>query len=524
MNEAIESRSPQIDSPVKRLPLVGICFAALSLAYIGWSTSDQLGEYGGDNAVYLLTAQHYSPWGGPPSEVASETAANSVFPPLYPLLLAALGGAESIVIAHLITTGCLLLGFAAFFKWSKLLGVGGGTALAGALVVAIVPGVYFHALSILSENLFLLLTLGAFLFAAAHEQTGRKDLLWPVVLLVSAAALTRTAGLVLVFAFLLYLLLRRTPRWWLYASATIAAPALWGMAKPAKAGYFAVLLESYAAGGSPSLQVAMQIVALWNGWLQNFSVIGAGPLVAGIALVLGLGSAAQRAASGKLDGLYVLGYIAQVAIWPFPAEAQRLLVVLLPILIAQSLALLATLRTFSVGGQRISATATYLTILVASLIPTLAQSVARFFSAPPDIQDVRHNISWYGHDSGRSRIAAMFDLELARGMQAIPTHAPSDACIYTVKPSLVALFSGRRGRFPPPSSEPDEKFQSTIELGECEYFLMTAYASPTYRTPMYPMDRLRSRLIRLVTTSVAVGGNDLEVTVLARISRDRSQN
>ncbi|MBI2802874.1 MAG: hypothetical protein HYX63_21810 [Gammaproteobacteria bacterium] len=64
--------------------LTGLAFA--------WSASDYLPDFGGDAAVYWLTANHWSPYGAP-SPMAAEIAATSKYPLLYPALLAMFGGA-----------------------------------------------------------------------------------------------------------------------------------------------------------------------------------------------------------------------------------------------------------------------------------------------------------------------------------------------------------------------------------------------------------------------------------------------
>jgi hypothetical protein len=53
------------------------------------------GDFGGDNAVYLLTAQYFSPY-APRTALAAHIAQGSLFPPLFPLLLALTGSAESL--------------------------------------------------------------------------------------------------------------------------------------------------------------------------------------------------------------------------------------------------------------------------------------------------------------------------------------------------------------------------------------------------------------------------------------------
>jgi hypothetical protein len=90
--------------------LRALAFLVLAVAYLIWGWSSVLGDFGGDNAVYLLTAQYLSPY-APASDLAAQFARGSAFPPLFPLLLALTGGGESLLTAHIVTVSCLLVAF-----------------------------------------------------------------------------------------------------------------------------------------------------------------------------------------------------------------------------------------------------------------------------------------------------------------------------------------------------------------------------------------------------------------------------
>ena len=99
-----------------------IGFGLLGAGYFLWTWSHELAEFGGDNAYYLLMAQHFSPWSA--NYVVAEYFANrSQYPPLFPLVLAMFGGGNSVLAAHLITTSFLLLSFLVIYKWLSTLGI-----------------------------------------------------------------------------------------------------------------------------------------------------------------------------------------------------------------------------------------------------------------------------------------------------------------------------------------------------------------------------------------------------------------
>ncbi len=160
------------------------------MAYLIWGWSSVLGDFGGDGAVYLLTAQYFSPYSSH-TDVAAQFARSSQFPPLFPLLLALAGGAESLLTAHVVTVSCLLVAFLLYYRWVREETSSPWTAFAVTAWFALLPGTYLQALSVLSENLYLGLCMAAFLGASCWEESGHSRWLLLSAFAVGAACLTR---------------------------------------------------------------------------------------------------------------------------------------------------------------------------------------------------------------------------------------------------------------------------------------------------------------------------------------------
>ena len=202
--------------PAALLLLIGI-------AYVVWSWTDQLGDYSGDNAFYLLTARHFSPW-SPADPVAAYFAKTTLFPPLYSMLLAVFGGAESVRIAHEITTAFLILTLVALWCWLRGLRQPMAIAVGIPLIFALLPGTYRLALAIRSENVYCFFVVAAFACVTAFERNGRLGWLWTAAACISAAVLTRSVGVALVAAWLAFLAIQRPKGWALCAIGTLALP------------------------------------------------------------------------------------------------------------------------------------------------------------------------------------------------------------------------------------------------------------------------------------------------------------
>src|SRR5689334_7527299 len=92
--------------------------AVVAPLYFVWAWSDRLGHLGGDAAYYLMMAHTYAPY-LQHDPVYAAAAASSRFPPLYPLVLALFGGANSLPIAQAITVASLILALCVLYAWQK---------------------------------------------------------------------------------------------------------------------------------------------------------------------------------------------------------------------------------------------------------------------------------------------------------------------------------------------------------------------------------------------------------------------
>ncbi|MFT5392614.1 MAG: hypothetical protein ACI8PT_002812, partial [Gammaproteobacteria bacterium] len=92
----------------------------LTYLYLVWTGGGELAGLGGDNAIYLLTAQHFSPWSAP-SEVAQYFARHSQYPPLLPLTLGLVSSWDSpqsvLYAAHASIALTLLFSLVALGVW-----------------------------------------------------------------------------------------------------------------------------------------------------------------------------------------------------------------------------------------------------------------------------------------------------------------------------------------------------------------------------------------------------------------------
>jgi hypothetical protein len=507
MPEATTYRKTQGDFVVllnqRAFPVV---FAAVALIYYAWTWSHELADFGGDNAIYLLMAQHLSPFADQ-SDVAAFFYTRSPFPPLYPFILGLFDGGHSVLTAHIVTTTFFLLFLLVFYFWQLALGISRIQASLIVLLFTMLPGTYIIALSVLSENAYLLFCLLALLAIARGEETGNTT--WHVIASVGVAAscLTRSAGIALLVAYALYLFLRRPARWPLFI-VIAAVPFVWWNFLNLQSGenYFSSFAGYY---GTNLLEAAVDVTkdmsrALHHGWLQNLTSSNRlGILAIELFGIVAISGALYRIYLRKLDGLYVGLYLAMIVLWPHPPHAERFTYVLVPILIVQGWLLLRHVR--QAGTFRISEKPVFilffLSIFLAAL-PTLWLVANRFLEPlPAELAGYSRSLAWY---DPQDKVGAMREIMLRKslvtGMRNIGVAVPPDECIYSVRPSILSFYSQRISLPYPQDFSDDETFRHSLNESKCRFFYMTYITTPSYRTPFYPASRMGGALTVLQMT------------------------
>ena len=466
-------------------------------AYLFWSWTHQLVGFGGDNALYVLMAQAYSPYGHPANEVASYFAGHSQFPPLYPLVLALFDGGYDLLIAHLVTTACLLTAFPLLMTWARALDLPMPVGFLVTIAFALLPGTYAQTLYLHSENLYLLLTLLLFNLTATQNPPIRHQ--YAAAVVAAAVTLTRSAGLTLVVAYFCYLARNRHRRWIWQASVAIIPMIAWNI-------YAYTLGSHYVNSVLPddggdlfarlAARVAMQWSALKYGWLVNMS--GSGVLsVYSIALgAMCLIGSVVRLFLWRIDGVYVAAYFVLLLLWPFPAEAARFMIVIVPILLVQGAWLAHTLIS-RVGQPKYSFLAGLAVPLIALMValPDVALTLQRFqIALPVSLEAYRRDPSFVSGTQMDAVLNANMNRALVTAIKSLSDDVPEGECIFAIKPSIVGYFSGRVSKAPPGSALSESDFRSALDRAGCRHFLLMNMASPTFNTPFYPLNRLHNRI------------------------------
>ena len=474
--------------------------APLAALYAWLDVHGGLGSLKGDGLIYLSTARHWAPY-WPADPIAATWASLSEFPPLYPALLAATGGAADLRLAHGVTVLCLILGFAAFYGWLVGLGVARARAALAVAVLALAPGTVLQSFHVHPEGLSVALVFAALALLALAERSGRAAWYWTAAVAVGLAILARTVGVALLPALLL-VLVRARPRGWPAIAALALAPgALWAVLHDVPSGYGDSLAGHYAdaSPGAIARSIGASIAATASGLAGNLSQ---SPRLAALVLAFGalaLALAAWRFVRGRADAWYALAYLAVLALWPFPQEAPRLAWVVVPFVLAY----------LAWGAERVAARLpgdlsrlrpavawAPLAVLALVVLPEFLLLAARATHPLAREQPaVRHVPQWYHPDLATAAWNARLHLGTVEALERFGPGIPEGECLFTTLP-LVAGFYARREALPPPAESMDPAdFDDALRGAGCRFVLFTELSGRSgSEAPFYPLERLGGRV------------------------------
>ncbi len=476
-----------------------LTFIVIAAAYYYWTWSPLLAQLGGDNAIYLMSANIYSPYENP-SLVSIYFDSVSFYPPVYPLMLGLLGGGNSILLAHLITTSFLLLAIITLYWWMISLNFHRTHALVLVFIFSIIPGTYFQVMHIHSEHLYLLFSLIGICLVTQKEKTENHKLLWIAVISIACTTLTRSAGVTLVLSFIIYLVINSENKKYYLTIIAVLPMVLWGLLNNQDSDSYLDIVSNYYTTDfiAPLLkQILNQSYYMLNAWHLTFTQGNSGHTILNVFAIICVFSVIFRMYKKKLDGIYVFLYLCMVISWPFPDELLRLLFPIMPILLVQTSLCIKIIddqwpaSRFPLGNSILGAT------LLIILIPNLLLTASRFNVLVDEkiIQpQYKKTYDWYQPNLRQAINKITFNHGVISGLEDAKNYVPADECVYSIKPGLVGIYMNRISKAPPNSHVDDDEYSKITEQDNCHYYYLVNATSPSYKENFYPYQRLDTKL------------------------------
>jgi hypothetical protein len=441
--------------------------ALTAAAVAHFTASDVIASVGDDSVAYLMLARFML---DPQDVLIREWVGyQGHFPPLFPAILAATGGAWNLAIAHAVVAAFAILSLVLVYRFAALQLGGNARGLLVAVLFLLTPTAWISIRGILSESLFLFFTLWALHYHETRLANAKglpyQELLFGALL--AAAFLLRVAGLTLLVAYALYLLIaalsgargpRAAKRLLPFLPVALMA-ALWLLWRPRAEGFdyrgvVSTVAHSLAADPAGFLGRCAQY--MFGGWIRSFSadsdIHWLGKAVFGFVGALGIAGAVLRARDNRLDGWYVLATLPVVFLWLFPEDnTRRLLYPLVPLLILHA-ALLVALVARRLPSPRLGALFAAAVVALPALLCLPAWLLVQSKSMDretisPGFRYRYADMTDYYTTIGveRSRSLAAQHAKVLAGLESLRVVTPPGASVMWVRPDYIVTLGERRG-------------------------------------------------------------------------------
>lgn len=443
-----------------------ILVAVVAPLAVAFAAGHGIASVGDDSVSYLTLALHYSGQAGQLLEPWVSRQAH--FAPLFPLALAAAGGASDLAVAHAVVAGFAILATAGVYLYGRQLSGREAGGILLAILFMLLPTAWIGMKGILTEPMYLALTLLALWVFARHLEEGDAGLgHWVAFgLLMAAACLTRTAGVAFVAAYAAHAGLRALNPRSAASHVHVLVPmaitagliAAWLALRPEAPidGYrqtAGTMLAAWLA--DPGRMLAVAGASLLDGWINSFLAQGDLPRVPRVALALlgalGIAGSILRAMRNHLDGWYVLATLGMLLAWVFAQEnMRRLLYPVVPLLLAHAAwAVVDACRRLGrprIAPAAVGVGAAFVAALAIPALLLVAQKArdrepfAGGRASPADITDYYRVLGVQQARALAAKHAAVID-----GLEGLQRSTPPQARVMWVRPEYVALLGKRAG-------------------------------------------------------------------------------
>lgn len=485
------------------------------LAFGGYVLLALRGDFDGllaDSYVYLAAAREFARGTAADWSLLLFMGRYYAFPPLFPLVMAAFGAGGQDPIATYTLGAALMAGVVwAAWAWLRGLGLPVLAVALSSLLVAVMPGTLQTVLNVLSEPLYLLLTLLA--ARALSAASPRASAWWTASVCVGLAVLCRSVGVVALPALAIAWWAQRRPRPapWTLLPALVLPLLWWGLGRW-------LGFAGYGAGMPPVAQLGATVTAN----LQALGAAGvtlfapaAGQVATGVVAVAGMLALPvwlQRLRERRFDAWYLLFYSGVLLVWPHPAHAPRFLFVVIALVLGYAALALARMRRPALAAAVPAG-------LLAVALPGALAIVLSVLNPPAGLEAAVRTPAWYlAPPAQAAQTTAIWRrmLLVARAVEELP----ANACVASVLPEQV-LFYGRRRVVDWARIQRTPAAVNLIADG-CPYVLMfalTTKPAPPGIGPMYPFHVLADRLQPLrLERSRQLDRNSPLLAMLARVA------
>jgi len=480
-------------------------FFSFFLAYLFYYSitfNDQLAGFNSDDAVYLLLSDLYSFKTAGYENLYELLRTTSYFPPLYPIVLALFGvdsGNPALATNITVAIQLIALFFSAFWIYKKTNNI--YVSLASVIIFLILPGSLIFSQELWSEHLFMFLLYWC-LIIINYKKINIKHWL-SIAALIALATFTRSIGIALIIALILFLFVNRIRFAIIYSGISLIPFIFWNIIRESyfdRSSYLDTFLSTISNLSFYQIfeLFIKKITVLYQSILWLFSSIQTNLLHQFITnlfllffLTLILIELLDRSKKFKFDAFFLIAYLAILFVWPYDSVyfVSRFLYPLFPLLVFYFI----NRYTLYITRYKCSLVTHILLfgVILISILPSSYQFLSRAYAdVETELMPFRRDRQWLMTDDVEiAKILinnSYFTIKSLKEMQSI---VPVNECIYSIQAPIIMLHAKRVSSILPHPEVSDEEF--TKETSACNYVLaMPVYDAAGKYPEFYPVQRL----------------------------------
>ena len=437
--------------------LFTLCLFAYAWTLVQFVGHDGLSSFATDSANYMVMARYLSPWHEANAAITHAWPGQD-YPIFFPLLLAVLGSAYDYYTAHTLTALFFVLALPFVFIYARRMGAGRLPACLIVVILAISPATWINSLGILSENLYLLLTILTLLF---YQWMNRDSAMQYMLLglLLGLLVITRTIGISMIAAYgVLYgydlVKTRRInllPLLPLIVAAIIITVTkfLHGASLPEQyIQQFSSILSSSEVDAYRDYNLVVQIVALTDAWFSGWLYYWNSNMILSYLMFVAIGLLATaglflRCYRLKLDAWYLLFYLLILLAWPHPGQALRFIYPVQFLLLLFASYTLITITEPLAKIRQAQVQLLVLSCVLATIVPAQFYTWNRYQEGKQ--LGYEHYKEFYQlHDRQEAMENAEIQSVIYRDLTALGKNTEPGARIMYFIPAYIALLSDRK--------------------------------------------------------------------------------
>lgn len=479
----------------------------VTLLAVAFVWTDTLGSYSDDSVSYIIMAQAMSPYFDT-ADVIIQGAKLEQYPPLFSFFLAITGISHHYLASHI--SVAMMFGVTLFLTYWLSIHILKNRRLAMLVTVifALSPSAWLNMLGILSENMYIILSLGFIIlinngnFIRAKLENNvfnikRLHQNWIVQLssILILLILCRSLGIALVAAYAVCFLLREhrfssvyDTRLLIPIVTPVLAAASWSMLRDSSdkdlyaSDVNTIFLDIF---NSPSpiqhffSSITPQISSFHDSWHTAFELywlsnLHPTHLIIGFFGICTIAGIILRLKEKQLDAWYVLFYLLILLVWPYPDQFNRFIYVLMPLFIIQGVYFLKFILDIYASDKSVFVSTIALLFIIVSVAPASAFIFGRATNVTPfEKMDFSHIAPYYNiPDIDAANRAAFRHEHLRQDLQMLNDSLGPDDITMWYTPNYIRLVAQRKAvRFP--DTQSTQVFLQKIKDSKINYVFST---------------------------------------------------